>query len=726
MAKNSFLQAIFPRIKYSVSPFQKTNKGTTKIGKIIPVYATMLNGKESVSIDLGHLVRFAPSVVPTMEGYEVNFEAFKVSLNAIAYAERKERNIMDFHNFALNDGTEINPFSHRFEYVKGKVNGTSGHSTGVFFRPGLLGDYLNFPSLKSWREYIRKWLQTSPLFEASFDTRFSDSDDVLSTAGLIPYAELLSRYFIGDYAYFDDYGGLVGFTNSDNDTAYFVIANPFVIGSLVYPTSYSDWVGVEFPSDTGRWFGDFDPSDGNDDLASTGFTYPSLFRFICDNYPSVGEYYFPTGRFLNVGSSNTANYFLIADWKKRGVSLNYLDVLYELYKVDAQSVFSDWFNGLVEFLSFNDKFYLYEEDGGDQIIRMTSFPIMDYGYLPDIFGADMKPVDWTYFAAYWKIISDWYINTNIDGDPDTFFLSHCKMLTDPTGNYVELEPFERRWPNDIFTSSVPSSMVQNISIPADGTIPDLRQANAYQRFKDILRNTGKRLRDVLYGVRGYRPTAEASHMAVPVGTLHSYVGMSSILQTTPTDERSVQGSYAGIGTDSSGGNYRHILKVVNNDEPVPVVVMVLMSVTQRATYFQGFPRNFFRKSIYDFAVPQLANIGEQEVMTSELYFDYHENGLSPEVPLDTVFGFNRRYYDWFFEMNEVHGEMRDTEDYWHGARIFDDAPALNSEFIAIDNQRDHLGRIFANASPSSQTIYYNVMFEGEKVVALPRYIQYDL
>lgn len=712
MAKNSFLQAIFPRIKYSVSPFQKTSKGNTKLGKIIPVYATMLNGKEGVSIDLGHLVRFAPSIVPTMEGYEVNFEAFKVSLNAIAYSQRKERELMDFHNFALNDGTVVNPLSHRIELVQPRIDGVhAGVYQSDFFAPGLLGDYLNFPSMKAFRKYVREWINHTPLFDGDLSGwRSRDLEDTIDD-----FVEIWHRRFLNSPLCFDQDISMSTFGAGSD----LFLSVPFLpsLEDNSYPYS-QQWFNMNY-------LGDMYATDFVEDGTSNPNKFwvngvPSLLGYICDNYPLVEDYY----QFDYYNHFDGFQPNLWVTWARTrsesdpSFTLNYLDVLYQLYKIDAQSIYDEWFNYIMRTLLFNNVLLKCTSSGLD-----NNTTLMTAGWLPNIYGSDMKPIDWTYFAAYWKIISDWYINTNIDGDPDTFFLNRAHLFGE-NNLFVELEPFTRRWPNDIFTSAVPSSIVQNVLIPADGTIPDLREANAYQKFKDILRNTGNRLRDVLFGVRGYRPTAEASHMSVPVGTLHSYVGMSSILQTTPTDSRSAQGSYAGIGTDSSGGNYRHILKVVNNDEPVPVVVMVLMSVTQRATYMQGFPRNFFRSSIFDFAVPQLANIGEQEVNLSELYFDYDSQGEA--ASLDTVFGFNRRYYDWFFEQNEVHGDLRDTEDFWTGARIFDSRPALNTEFIGIENEKDQLSRIFANTSPSSRPIYYNVMFEGEKIVALPRYIQYDL
>ena len=61
MPKNSFLKAIFSGPKFSLDPIEKTNKGTIRIGEVIPVYKTMLQGREKITLDLGHLVRFAPT-----------------------------------------------------------------------------------------------------------------------------------------------------------------------------------------------------------------------------------------------------------------------------------------------------------------------------------------------------------------------------------------------------------------------------------------------------------------------------------------------------------------------------------------------------------------------------------------------------------------------------------------------------------------------------------------
>lgn len=703
MPKNSFLQAIFPSPKYSLAPIEQNNKGTLKIGQVVPVFARLVNTGESAEVSLSHLVRFMPTKAPTMEGYKVTFDAFAVPLSCLGYAERKERDIMDFFNVKTNGGEVVNPFSHGFEDLSkaAVVDGVRVNSVEPFFRPGLLGDYLNFPSMKAFRDKVREWINTqTPLFDGPLKpwVALNVVSDGLS------YIEFIHRAYMGVSA--DDFYTIVDNLNSPiyrfKTNVPFVSDSRLVTASFLDSDSVSD-LGVSFGFETNLGLGA--PLDFN--------TCRSLLGYILENYPAVANYYSYVG-------STPEDAQTMGENMSRDVDLNYLDVLYKLYRIDAQSIYEEWFNmEVMPKLLFNPDLVNYNGD-----------TLMDLNFLPNLFDSGVSPVDASYFAAYWKIISDWYINTNIDGNPDDFFLSKCQILSDSEpstlgkDSYIELTPFNRRWDNDIFTSAVPMAQVQNVRIPVNGTIPDLREANAFQRLVDIFRNTGNRLRDVIYGMIGIRPSALSSEMSQPIGTLSSWLGVQSVLQTSETSMDSPQAAYAGIATDSS--DRRHMFKYINNDEPTPVMLMVLMSVTQNASYMQGFPRKFFRDNIYDFAIPQLANIGEQEITNKEIFFDW-TGSANNSYDIEGIFGFNRRYYDWFYDAgNEVHGEFRDSLDYWHGARIFDGIPLLNPEFIEINSDKDHLQRGFANTSESAPSIVYNVRFDGAAVVALPRYVQYNL
>ena len=707
MPKNSFLKALFSGPKFSLAPIEKNNRGTVKIGQVVPVWSTVLNPREGVELNMAHLLRFFPAKAPVMEGYKVTFDAFAVPYSTLGYAERKERDIDDFFNIKENAGTVPNPFCFSMSRLQSMLGenfstlGDEGINFASAFKLGSLGDYINFPSLKGVREHVRKWLQFNPLaYGSNLQSYFeSDSDNPLDSLGY-SVASFVALAYLNDEYTSSGFTITIDLSGRGHGIGNFVLGVPFVVSDN--PLYYRSGSYFDNPEEDVFYTSHDDNSFGYQSLVGAY----SLLGYILRNYPAVASYYGFVGISDEISINQMANHIAYLMDEDNPISLDYLQVLYDNYKIDAQSIYNEYFEYILSKVLYNsnlvnsvgENLYGFESTALEQESLETFLPCL----------SDEEPIDLSYLAAYWKIISDWYINTNIDGDPDNFFLQHCHILTDEEATslparFLDLKPFVRRWANDIFTSSVPMAQVNNIRIPADGTIPDLREANAYQKLVDIFRNTGNRLRDVIYGVFGITPSAVRSEMSEPIGSCSSWVGMQSVLQTSQTTPDSPQAAYAGIGTDSSG--FKRILKYVNNDEPTPVIVMVLMSVTQRASYMQGFDRKFFRSSIYDFAIPELAMIGEQEVTNKELYFD---KGLQ-----NGVFGFNRRYYDWFYDGgSEVHGEFRDTLDYWHGARIFDEQPALNSEFIGIESDIDHLQRVFANTSESAMPIVYNLSFDG--------------
>ena len=90
-------------------------------------------------------------------------------------------------------------------------------------------------------------------------------------------------------------------------------------------------------------------------------------------------------------------------------------------------------------------------------------------------------------------------------------------------------------------------------------------------------------------------------------------------------------------------------------------------------YAQGLPRLWNRRFKEDFWQKELEHIGEQEVLNKELY-------AASEEP-DGVFGYQDRYDEYRSHESSISGEFRDTLDYWHMARIFDNQPVLNQSFV---------------------------------------------
>jgi hypothetical protein len=78
-----------------------------------------------------------------------------------------------------------------------------------------------------------------------------------------------------------------------------------------------------------------------------------------------------------------------------------------------------------------------------------------------------------------------------------------------------------------------------------------------------------------------------------------------------------------------------------------------------------------------FGAASLQNIGQQEVLTKELYAGNAEGPTGNDV----VFGYQNRYDEYRWHESYVSGEFRNILNSWHMARDFANAPVLNADFI---------------------------------------------
>lgn len=108
-------------------------------------------------------------------------------------------------------------------------------------------------------------------------------------------------------------------------------------------------------------------------------------------------------------------------------------------------------------------------------------------------------------------------------------------------------------------------------------------------------------------------------------------------------------------------------------------VVGLMSVLPRTAYQQGIDKMWSRFDKFDYYWPEFANIGEQEVMQREIYYDPDSGPVA-----DSTFGYQSRYAEYKYKPSTVHGSFRSDLAFWHMGRIFASAPALNESFIEAD------------------------------------------
>lgn len=143
-------------------------------------------------------------------------------------------------------------------------------------------------------------------------------------------------------------------------------------------------------------------------------------------------------------------------------------------------------------------------------------------------------------------------------------------------------------------------------------------------------------------------------------------------------------------------------------------VIGLLSVLPRTGYQQGVPRTFRRSDKLDYYWPEFANIGEQEVKVSELFFNGENAGHS------ATFGYQSRYAEYKYQPSTVHGQMRTSMAHWHMGRIFTSEPALNESFVTADPTN----RVFAtlvDISGADQKCWVQLYNQVDALRPMPYY-----
>lgn len=108
------------------------------------------------------------------------------------------------------------------------------------------------------------------------------------------------------------------------------------------------------------------------------------------------------------------------------------------------------------------------------------------------------------------------------------------------------------------------------------------------------------------------------------------------------------------------------------------VLLGLCMVRADLTYQQGLPKMFSRSTRLDYYFPALAHIGEQAVLTKEIYCDGSGNDA-------IVFGYQERFAEYRYYPSKITGKLRSTYstplDVWHLAQKFTSYPTLSDTFI---------------------------------------------
>lgn len=253
------------------------------------------------------------------------------------------------------------------------------------------------------------------------------------------------------------------------------------------------------------------------------------------------------------------------------------------------------------------------------------------------------------------------------------------------------------------------SRVENIeSVTAtngSATIEDLRTSTMLQKFLELMQRGGSRLKEVIKA--HFNVNTKDGRLQRPeyLGGGKQPMKISEVLSTFQGETGNPQGNMAGHGI--SGGSSNSFNRFFEEHG----FVIGILSVLPVPAYQQGIPRMFTQRDTrLKYYWPSFANLGEQEVINHELYYDHTD-----DTENFLTFGYQSRYCEYKYVQPTVHGDMRSSLAFWHMGRIFESRPLLNESFI----QSDPTNRIFAVESESVHKLYCQVYNRVDALRPLP-------
>ena len=223
-------------------------------------------------------------------------------------------------------------------------------------------------------------------------------------------------------------------------------------------------------------------------------------------------------------------------------------------------------------------------------------------------------------------------------------------------------------------------LAADLSDAVGATINQLRQAFAVQRFYEAQSRGGSRYIEFVQNVFGVTSPDARQQRAEYLGGKRFPINMDQVLQTSGTDATSPQGNTAAFSCTVNSDN----LCTYSSTEHG--YFFVLGVIRTNHSYQQGIERMWSRKKFFDFYVPQLANIGEQEIRNKEIYAQGSTVvDTDGKIVDDQVFGYQEAWADYRYHPNRISGKLRSTAsgtlDLWHYGDYYQSLPHLSSEWI---------------------------------------------
>lgn len=254
------------------------------------------------------------------------------------------------------------------------------------------------------------------------------------------------------------------------------------------------------------------------------------------------------------------------------------------------------------------------------------------------------------------------------------------------------------------------SLYADLSSATAATINQIRQSFQIQKLLERDARGGTRYTEIVRAHFGVVSPDARLQRPEYLGGGSTPININPIAQTSATDSGTPLGELGAMGTALAKGHG------FTQSFTEHGMIIGLVSVRADLTYQQGLRKMWSRSTRYDYYFPAFAMLGEQAVLSKEIYLDGSVND-------NDVFGYQERWAEYRYNPSQITGYFRSTTtptiDPWHLSQRFATRPALGAGFIA---DTPPVARIVAVAAEANgQQFLLDAFFDNRAARPLPMY-----
>lgn len=213
-------------------------------------------------------------------------------------------------------------------------------------------------------------------------------------------------------------------------------------------------------------------------------------------------------------------------------------------------------------------------------------------------------------------------------------------------------------PSSAPASSIPAGtnlISGSTLLSASFNILALRQAEALQKYREITQSVDTNYRDQIKAHFGVNVPASDSHMAQYIGGIARNLDISEVVNNNLQGEGEAVIYGKGVGTGTGSMRY-------STGSRYCILMCIYHCIPLLDYNISGQSPQLLATSVDELPIPEFDNIGMESVPAVQLF----NNKLfgSSTVKVDSILGYNPRYYGWKTNIDRVHGAFTTTLKDW--------------------------------------------------------------